>query len=274
MRNIRMLGVLTGAQQFDNVTLVVGGFQMVESATGERRLEELKAQWTNMLSSSSAVERFDGTKEGAQNILRKTLEKERTTVLDIQREIVDQELDLSETAAGKLIREEIEKMQAKHKHEIETLRREMKEALDSKDTESSRILNEFQIGLEHKLTGYQDQISRLEAHNRSLQDRRNAEHEQIRRLEDSLGHRLQFLEDQNAPPLPSYEEAQSHHGAQIQAPHRELSTAHSSSGKSLLSTSIQLIQKLLRPKVPPGHRRLEWTCVSPFRAARNLSALI
>jgi ribosome recycling factor len=227
-KNIRMLNILAGAKEIRHVTLVVIGLDTVESRASKRRVKELKVQWRNMLSSRSAVELFDGTKKGSHDILNRVLEKEQTIVLNIQREIVDQKLDLSGTAAGRLVRKEIEKLQAEVRHELDRRCRDMKGALYSEDEELAAI----------------------------------------RELRNWFGRRLQELEDQKAPLLPSYERAQN------QASQQELSDAHLSSSRSLLETSVKLIQRILRPKVPTGHRRLEWLCVSHLRAVRNLPALI
>lgn len=113
---------------------------------------------------------FDGTPEGAHEILRKILVKERSAVLNIQREMVDQELDLSETAAGKLIREEIGKLQAQYIRQLAELRSEMKEALVPKDTQLLKLQMKQQKMFDRQLANYQAQIAELEALNSTQEE--------------------------------------------------------------------------------------------------------
>lgn len=263
LKNLRMFTKLVGEEQLGTVTLVTTQWQYVDTETGLQRMRQLgetNSMWGAMLARGSTIESFDGTTEGAHNILRKVLSRKRSTVLNIQRELVDQELDLSETAAGKLIREEIEKLQAKHTREMTEIRSYMKEALDLKDNELSRMLTEEKMRLDQKLAAYQTEITDLKARNSTLEELRNAHHDQMRRLEDSFGDRLQFLEEQNVLPPPSYDEVQSHHGAEGQLSRQNTSLELSSRYRSLVSAFIEIVRKLLRPKVPPGYKRLEWTC--------------
>jgi hypothetical protein len=114
LRNMRIVRKLVGEEQLSNVTLVATQWNAVDTKTGKERRRQLR-QWDYlrgaMVDWGSTIEPFNGTREGAHNILRKILSKERKAVLNIQREMLDQELKLSETAAGKLIREDIEKLQ-------------------------------------------------------------------------------------------------------------------------------------------------------------------
>lgn len=260
-----MFEELVGEEQLSNVTLVATQWDAVDAETGIERMRQLRQMdhmWGAMVDRGSTIEPFNGTRKGAHNILRRVLSRKCRAVLNIQREMVDQELKLSETAAGKLIREEIEKLQALHTRQLNELRVEMKEALDSKDAHLSQMLTEERTELSRQLTKYQSQIAELETHNSKLEELRNAHQEQIRRLQDSVEGRLQFLEEQNVPAPPSYDEVQSHPEALGQTSRHNALVALSSPVRSLLTVSIEMIRKLLRPKVPLGYRRLEWTCVS------------
>jgi hypothetical protein len=290
MRNLQVFEKLVGEEQLSNVTIVtnelyaVGSFRTLEGV--RRHLGETNHMWRAMLDRGVTIEPFDGTPEGAQNILRKILLKGRRTVLNIQREMVDQELDLSETAAGKLIREAIRKLQVQHTQDVIELRSQMKESLDSKDTRLSQMLIKQQRELSRQLASCQDQIAELEAHNSTLEELRKAHHEHKRRLKGVFQKWLQVVGEQNAPPPPSYDEIQSYSRTLGQASRQDASVALSSPGRSLLASSVKWIRKLLRPIVPLGYRRLEWTCVSHFpppiatcmrshsRLAVNLSTVI
>jgi hypothetical protein len=103
--SLRIFKRLIGDKKLDNVTFVTTQWDHVDSAKG--RIRMLEDRWERMLDGGCTMESFDGTPEGAHDILRKILVRERGPVLNIQKEFVDQELDLLETAAGKLIREEV-----------------------------------------------------------------------------------------------------------------------------------------------------------------------
>jgi hypothetical protein len=155
--SLRIFKRLIGDKKLDNVTFVTTQWDHVDSAKGRTRM--LEDRWERMLDGGCTMESFDGTPEGAHDILRKILVRERGPVLNIQKEFVDQELDLLETAAGKLIREEVgwrnprrtsqltEQRSTEQRsitQRLTKLQSEIKEALCSKNIHLLQILTEQQ----------------------------------------------------------------------------------------------------------------------------------
>jgi hypothetical protein len=155
--SLRIFERLIGDKKLDNVTFVTTQWDHVDSAKG--RIRMLEDRWERMLDGGCTMESFDGTPEGAHDILRKILVRERGPVLNIQKEFVDQELDLLETAAGKLIREEVgwrnprrtpqltEQRSTEQRsitQRLTKLQSEIKEALCSKNIHLLQILTEQQ----------------------------------------------------------------------------------------------------------------------------------
>lgn len=82
-----------------------------------------------MIQKGSTIQRFSGTAQDARRILKSVLDKEHRTILNIQQELVNQQLDSSETEARKTLLEEFEKLRSNHMREMAELRIEMSQAL-------------------------------------------------------------------------------------------------------------------------------------------------
>jgi hypothetical protein len=152
---LRMLERLIGVKKLDNVTLVITHGNQVNATYRRMRMQELKELISeHMLIRGCTMKSFDGTPEGAHDILRKILVRERGPVLNIQKEFVDQELDLLKTAADKLIREEVGWPNSRRTPQLTEQRSitqrltkfqsEIKEALCSKNIHLLQILTEQQ----------------------------------------------------------------------------------------------------------------------------------
>lgn len=267
-KNLQMFEKLVGEAALSNTVLVTNRWETVDLKEGEERLRELtknRNMWGDMIQKGSTVERFSGTAQDARRILRSVLNKRRRTILNIQQELVDRQLDLSETEAGKTLLEEINRLQSNHMREMAELRIEMNKALKSKDVETYELIAQQQSELERRLKEYQDQISELKSEKSALEELRRVHNEELRRLEDSLEDRLRFLEEQNSAPPPVYTEAQVQSADGAQTNSVRLSPAAASVGSTgvwtLLIPLWEVGQRLLRPRLRAGYRRLEWRCV-------------
>lgn len=267
-KNLHMFEKLVGEAALSNTVLVTNRWETINLKEGEERLKELtknRKMWGDMIQKGSTVERFSGTAQDARRILKSVLNKRRRTILNIQQELVDRQLELSETEAGKTLLEEINKLQSNHMREMAKLRLEMNEALKSKDVEMYQLIAQQQLGLEARLKVYQQQISELKSQNSALEELRRMHREELRRVEDSLEDRLRFLEEQNSAPPPVYTEAQVHGADGAQTNSVRLSPAavsvRSNSVFTLLTSLYEVGQRLLRPRMRAGYKRLEWRCV-------------
>ena len=265
-KNMRMFEKLVGEAALSNVVLITNGWDGVYLEQGERRLEELTQNpnmWGTMIKRGSTVERFSGTAQDAQRILKSVLDKKHTTLLNIQQELVDQQLDLSETETGKTLVEEIKNLRADHMRQMANLHNEMKEALESKDIKLCEMITQQQLELKERLNGYEAQIFELKHQRGTLEELQRVHVEEIRRLQDSIGDLLGFLEEQNSAPPPAYAQVTSAVDGQPNVEHTRIEPASARSYYvwTLLKLLWEVGQRLLRPRLRTGYRRLEWRCV-------------
>ncbi len=163
-----MFEKFVGEVALSNTVLVTNRWETVNIKEGEERLVELinnPDMWGDMIQKGSTVQRFSGTAQDTRRILRSVLNKRRRTILNIQQELVDRQLELSETEAGKTLLEEINRLQSKHMREMEKQRIETSIAVKSKDVEKYELIAQKQLELERRLKEYQDQISELKLEN-------------------------------------------------------------------------------------------------------------
>ncbi|KAJ5118862.1 hypothetical protein N7448_010567 [Penicillium atrosanguineum] len=265
-KNMRMFEKLVGEAALSNVVLITNRWDGVYLEEGERRQEELTQNpnmWGTMIERGSTVERFSGTAQDAQRILKSVLDKKHRTLLNIQQELVDRQLDLSETETGKTLVEEIKNLRTNHMRQMANLQNELKEALKSKDIKLYEMITQQLSELKERLNEYEAQISELKHQRGALEELQRVHVEEIRRLQDSIGDRLGFLEEQNSAPPPAYAEASSAVDTQ---PNIEYTRIEPASARSyyvwiLLKLLWEVGQRLLRPRLRTGYRRLVWRCV-------------
>lgn len=262
IRNLEMFKNLIGSVFFPNVMFVTTKWDIVEQAVGAIRENELMTNssfWGKMVSAGSAVVRFDGTRDCAYNILRQRLNAD-TKVLTIQKEIIDAKLALAETEAGKVVLAEMTKLKLEHQKDMRQIRSDM-EASNERDKVDAQELAD-------KLARAEAQIIVLQSRSPEIEVLQKRHEQELKRLRDSLEDRIGILEQQTNIPPPSYEEAEmtSEENSRI----RTRSAAfHGSRILPLVAFYLwalficlkKYVGRLLRPRVPPGYRRLEWTCV-------------
>jgi hypothetical protein len=175
LRNLKMFRQLCGDEPLKNVILATSCWgtaersgEMSKAIANEDQLRRDSLFWQPMLKRGSQMVRFEDTRESALKIIKKIINK-KPIVLQIQHELVDEDKNLIDTAAGATVNEEIKRLEAKYKKEISDVQADMKEALESRDQELQEVLSESKTRLE-----------RLREDNRRAQDvlqyqRRNAE---------------------------------------------------------------------------------------------------
>jgi hypothetical protein len=102
----------------------------------------------------SKVMRHYGDRDSAMRILKIIKQHQKgdgDITLRIQKEIVDQGMELNDTAAGRHINEEINLLNEKHKEELKSLEQERKEALVKRDLESAESIAMLQRNFEEKI---------------------------------------------------------------------------------------------------------------------------
>jgi hypothetical protein len=159
LKNLRMFGKLCGDNALPNVILATTMWDRVDPSTAMRREEELKRDfWNRMLALGSPVARFGGTFESAWQIIDLVAKKSPVDTLLLQEELVDLKRQLSETQAGIVLYNELQKLLADHK---ETLRKLREEAASNNDKKLKAELDAEYDVIQKKLQRTFNQISSL-----------------------------------------------------------------------------------------------------------------
>ncbi|ORY17907.1 hypothetical protein BCR34DRAFT_621585 [Clohesyomyces aquaticus] len=187
MRNLSMFRKLCGDDAFKNVTLATSFWdEMIDTAKGEWREEQLVKErkwWGYMASKGSKVRRFMNTRESALEIIAE-LAGLPPTALQIQKEMVDEGLDVNKTTAGEALNKELAELTAKHAEDLKRLQSDMEQAIKDRDVQLQQTIAEMQD--EKRAL-----IRRLENEREALQaDRR----EELRALEQKFNDQLHRLE--------------------------------------------------------------------------------
>jgi hypothetical protein len=191
LRNLKMFRELCGEEPLKNVVLTTTGWgsskkagELDKAIAHEVQLRTDADFWAPLLKRGAKTARFEDTRASALEIIDSIVEN-TPTVLKIQRELVDEHMDLIDTGAGATVNEEIKKLEEKYKKELESMQEDMAKALKCKDEEWQLALSEAKSSIE-----------RLRTNNRRAQDilmyeRRNADrqHENdMQTLQNELKH--------------------------------------------------------------------------------------
>jgi hypothetical protein len=126
-RNFKMFRQLCGESTLRNVVIVTNMWGEVSKETGDAREQELATKeifFKPALAKGASLKRHENTPASAYKILR-TIADNHPLSLQIQRELVDQKKDISQTSAGKELTKEWEIQLEKHRKEMKTLQDEM-----------------------------------------------------------------------------------------------------------------------------------------------------
>jgi hypothetical protein len=222
IRNLDMFRKLCGEDVFKKVILVTTMWDTVSVDVGIRRETQLKADekmWAPMVRKGSTCHRHNNTESSARDIIQMLAKHNSPIVTDIQRQLVDQKLDLNQTSAGQALQSETIKEAArlmKERQEFEALTRE---AQREKDREKEEIMREeanqraemlkkvnqdmaaLQANMEKLLAQRDEREAQLEKRmeeqlEREMQKKQVAYDKQIQRLREEKEAELEYVEDQ------------------------------------------------------------------------------
>ena len=180
-----MFRKLCGDDALKSVVIVTNMWGEVDLEHGEERENELRTDpvlFKPAVDKGAQMLRHDNTLASAQAILHHLINK-RPRVLQIQRELVDEKKDITQTAAGEELDRELMEMARKHAEQLAEIQAEMKDALAAKDIETQKELAEVRqellSGME-KIEHDRDRISR-----EYQEERKNADN-RMREMETAL----------------------------------------------------------------------------------------
>ncbi len=132
-RNFRMFRKLCGDESLQNVVLVTNMWGQVPLDIGEAREQELKEQdifFKPVLDEGAQIKRHNNTLASTHEILRSVAFK-GPVPLRIQKELVDEKKDITDTDAGEELGRELHEQAKRFKEQQEKLREEMEEGAPS-----------------------------------------------------------------------------------------------------------------------------------------------
>lgn len=162
-RNFSMFRQLCGDDNLKNVIIVTNMWGEVSQTVGEDRETELRENnlfFKPVLDKKAQLLRHNNTTQSAHTIIHHIL-KNHPMTLRIQEELVDEGIDISETAAGVELSRELAELAKKHKKELRQMQDEMREAIRAKDEETRRELEEETQKLSAEICRVQADSQRL-----------------------------------------------------------------------------------------------------------------
>ncbi|TKA63822.1 hypothetical protein B0A55_10020, partial [Friedmanniomyces simplex] len=132
-KNLRMFQKLCGDASLQSVVLATTMWKHVDEADGIKRQEQLKNQpdfWGDMVNQGSRVFRHDDFRASAMNIVTYILDQRKRTVLQIQRQMVDEGKSLDETSAGQELERELLKQRKAFERRLQEAQDEMRQAIE------------------------------------------------------------------------------------------------------------------------------------------------
>jgi chromosome segregation ATPase len=130
---------------------------------GEAREAELRDRdmfFKPALDKRARLLRHHNTLESAQAIVQCIIEN-RPMALQIQHELVDRQMDISQTAAGTELNRELMEQARKHRQELREIQAEMQAAIKAKDEETRQELEEEARKLKAEMLRVQTDSQRL-----------------------------------------------------------------------------------------------------------------
>ena len=201
-----MLREICGDPTLKNIIIVTNMWGVVSSDVGETREQELvRPFFKPALDQGAQLARHYNTTKSAHDIVRCVM-KNQPIALQIQRELVDEGKGLADTAAGRVVNEELDEMIRCHQAELKLIREEMLRALKENDEATRRELqeemrkiyedvNKMRMDSEGMAADYDEEKWRMEEAVRRMQEETRQERDraeaECRKRIDDLNQRLQ-----------------------------------------------------------------------------------
>ncbi|KZP08040.1 hypothetical protein FIBSPDRAFT_1052612 [Athelia psychrophila] len=163
IRNFSMFRMLCGDDSLKNVAIVTNFWSEVAPAKGAEREKQLQEVFFKpVLDKQAQLLRHDGTRASASMIIT-AIASNVPIALDIQKELVDGNKSILETAAGTELDRELVEQKHKHEKELKEIREEMMLAMKEHDEESHRELQMTETKLKADVQRVQTDLLKLAA---------------------------------------------------------------------------------------------------------------
>lgn len=257
LRNLTMFKKLCGEDFYPRVFLVTTMWDKVSKEEAKRREKELRQNsdfWETMIQGGANLERHWNTRDSAMDILREAIRNRKVdapAVLKIQKETVDQNLQLNETAAGQHFETELLQQRKKYEQEMKKMQQDIKELLEMNQLKAAQETERQMKHFEERIAqGYDDQV-KLRATIQNIQEQHAGElvrmQERVERDRQLYEEKIQRLERaQNELGQTDPSSAKSHELIQ----EIEQSKAEISDMSQKLGTQQKRIQQKIKSKQP------------------------
>ncbi|KAM0562956.1 hypothetical protein ACHAPJ_001799 [Fusarium lateritium] len=242
LKNLGMFKQLCGENAFGHVVLCTSMWGNLEAGSqdiGDKREKELVTTsefWGTMHKGGSQVVRWLGTKDSAQVVVDKIVEIHKgigKVMLRIQEELVDENMSLDETGAGREVQREILAAKAELQEEIKLLQSAHQDMIRQSNETLAKELASQQEAFEQRLVEADESQEKLKISLETLMEQKTVEYEKLlatsiseqQQLADALKQKeveyaqalRQRLQDEE-----SYKEAQTQFDFKIKALRRQI----------------------------------------------------
>lgn len=215
-RSLEMLKSLCGPRALASVALVANRCGEIDLETKEGRMQELESKsyfWKEFCDSGSKVFEVEGGREACLSVLDSIIERNQTYTLRFQEQVVNQNLKISDTDAGKVVFTSTSATVHELKDELASLRQE----LDAAMKQSKQVaISELGTSIQHTKGQLDARIKQVGSLNTSAEmlkaewdhryeDEKHQMSCRIDELEDTIKSLNQQLNN-NAGSPPSYQE--------------------------------------------------------------------
>jgi hypothetical protein len=180
-KNLRTFRKLCGRDSMSSVILATTMWDGVSHADGDRRERELREPtefWDDMIREGSSVYRHTNDHNSAINVISHLTDRNSRMVLVPQREMVEGNLDLEDTAAGREVDYEMRKQHARFERDLKHTREEIEAAMVREEKQLEEETKREQIEYEQKLAAIQRGRDELRVNMENLIAEKNRQHRQ------------------------------------------------------------------------------------------------
>ena len=186
-----MFRELCGDSTLKNVILVTNMWDEVSPEDGQDRENQLSSNFLKpVLDKGAQMVRHHNTAESAHDIIRRII-KTHPVALRIQEELVDEQKDIVDTAAGEVVNKELNELMRRHQAELKKVQEEIEQALKEKDEETRQELEEdrrkMQAQMDKVRKDSDEMASRYAAEKEKTEDKMKQLMREITELQDFTG---------------------------------------------------------------------------------------
>ena len=156
-----MFRELCGDAALRNVVIVTNMWGEVSPEDGLDRENQLSSKFFKpVLDLGAQMARHYNSTRSAHEIIRRIL-KNRPMPLRIQRELVDEHLDIANTAAGNAVNRELNEQRKRHRDELRGVEEEIEQAMREQDEETRQELEEDRRRLQEQMDKVRQDSERM-----------------------------------------------------------------------------------------------------------------